>query len=214
LFSQEKLMKVYQNGNVVYSELASAIDSIRFDNVVADADGVVINGIRWATRNVDAPGTFAATPESPGMFYQWNRPTAWTSTGSVSGWDSSESSGTTWEKANDPSPAGWRIPTLAELETLLDTDKVSNERTTLNGVNGRRFTDKATGNSIFLPAAGCRRSYDGTLYTAGTDGGYWSSTQYDGSSAYGLFFDSAYAPTLSASRSMGLYVRCVSDRFD
>ena len=24
--------------------------------------GVVINGVTWATRNVDAPGTFAASP--------------------------------------------------------------------------------------------------------------------------------------------------------
>ena len=30
--------------------------------------GVVIDGIRWATRNVDAPGTFAENPEDAGMF--------------------------------------------------------------------------------------------------------------------------------------------------
>ena len=35
--------------------------------------GVSIIGVTWATRNVDAPGKFAATPEDPGMFYQWNR---------------------------------------------------------------------------------------------------------------------------------------------
>jgi len=31
-------------------------------------EGVVINGIRWATRNVDAPGTFVDNPEDAGMF--------------------------------------------------------------------------------------------------------------------------------------------------
>ena len=34
--------------------------------------GVLINGVCWATRNVDAPGTFAENPEDPGMMYQWN----------------------------------------------------------------------------------------------------------------------------------------------
>ena len=40
--------------------------------------GVVINGVKWATRNVDIPGTFAANPEDAGMFYQWNRKIGWT----------------------------------------------------------------------------------------------------------------------------------------
>ena len=33
----------------------------------------VINGVKWATCNVDAHGKFAATPESYGMLYQWGR---------------------------------------------------------------------------------------------------------------------------------------------
>ena len=40
--------------------------------------GVEINGVTWATRNVDAPGTFAAKPEDMGMFYQWNSKVSWT----------------------------------------------------------------------------------------------------------------------------------------
>ncbi len=45
------------------------------------ADYVLINGVLWATRNVDAPGTFAASPESTGMFYQWNSRIAWSASG-------------------------------------------------------------------------------------------------------------------------------------
>ena len=55
-------------------------------------DGVVINGVKWATCNVDEAGAFAPTPE-----------------------------GTEWEKANDPSPAGkvlafvaWQITKKSE----------------------------------------------------------------------------------------------------
>ena len=136
--------------------------------------GVVINGVRWATRNVAAPGTFASKPEDAGMFYQWNRRKAWPATGAVTDWDGSNLTSTTWEKANDPSPVGWRVPTCDEIKKLCDINKVSNEWTTINGVTGRKFTDKATGNSIFLPAAALL--FHGTL-NMGRGGHYWSGTQ-------------------------------------
>jgi len=153
--------------------------------------GVVINGVRWATRNVDKPGTFAANPEDAGMFYQWNRKKAWA--GEVTGWDNTMPEGASWEKANDPSPAGWRVPTLEEIKTLFDINKVScNEWTIENGIKGIRFTDIASGKSIFLPTAGyCNGGSGGTLFSVGTYGRYWSSTQLDTSSAYCLHFNSA-----------------------
>ena len=46
---------------------------------------VIINGVKWATCNVDAPGTFAAAPESAGMFYQWNRKIGWSATDPMGG---------------------------------------------------------------------------------------------------------------------------------
>ncbi|MDR0547779.1 MAG: leucine-rich repeat domain-containing protein [Dysgonamonadaceae bacterium] len=115
--------------------------------------GVVINGVRWATRNVDAPGTFAASPTSKGKIYQWNNKKAWAATGAVTGQNYSTAPapvGSFWIKANDPSPKDWRVPTLNEIKSLLNTDRVKNEWTTLNGVSGRRFTDKTTGASIFF----------------------------------------------------------------
>ncbi|GHT33629.1 hypothetical protein FACS189434_08210 [Bacteroidia bacterium] len=189
--------------------------------------GVIINGVKWATRNVDEPGTFAATPESAGKFYQWNRKKAWAATGTVTAWDNSTPGGTTWEKANDPSwkkandpswekandpsPAGWRVPTYNEMKSLLNTAKVSNIWTTQNGVTGRRFTDKDTGNSLFLPAAGYRGISGGTLGSAGSYGGYWSSTQYDSGYAYGLYFDSGSADWFYNDRSYGFSVRVVAE---
>ncbi|MDR0873642.1 MAG: fibrobacter succinogenes major paralogous domain-containing protein [Prevotellaceae bacterium] len=140
--------------------------------------GVIINGVKWATRNVDAVGTFAATPESAGKFYQWNRKTAWAAEGeTVENWDSTYPEGTEWTAANDPSPAGWRVPTRKEQATLLDAAKVTKVWTTQNGVNGYKFTDKTTNNSLFLPAAGYRNDSDGTLSSAGSYGAYWSGTQ-------------------------------------
>jgi len=79
--------------------------------------GVSINGVIWAKCNVDAFGTFAAAPESYGMFYQWNRRTGWSSTDPLTSspagavWNSSIPTGDVWTAANDPCPTGWRVPT-------------------------------------------------------------------------------------------------------
>ena len=156
-------------------------------------EGVIINGVKWATRNVDRPGTFTNKPEDAGMFYQWNRKTAWVTSGDVTDWNRENPDGDVWEKINDPSPAGWRVPALGEIKTLLDSDKVSNEWTTENGVNGRRFTDKETNNSIFIPAAGFRNSDVGQLDNAGISGRYWCSTQSENISAYFLNFSAENA---------------------
>jgi len=60
-------------------------------------------------------------------------------------------------------------------------------------VNGRRFTDLATNNSIFLPAAGMLNAFDkGTLApNVGKSGLYWSSTVSPKNyyRAYELVFD-------------------------
>jgi len=179
--------------------------------------GVVINGVRWATSNVDVPGTFAENPEDAGMFYQWNRKVGWSSalpminSNGETTWDNSWPSGDSWEKANDPCPEGWRVPTFHEVLSLLNYDKVSNERTTLNGVNGRKFTDRTTGNTLFLPAAGYRTGNAGTLFDTGTEGNYWSSTQIDSDFAYTLRFYSDYAGWDYNNRSHGFSVRCVAE---
>ncbi|GHT62069.1 hypothetical protein AGMMS50239_14430 [Bacteroidia bacterium] len=154
--------------------------------------GIIINGVRWATCNVEEAGIFADSPESSGKLYQWNRNIAWSATDSpITNWDNTRPEGEEWEKVNDPSPAGWRLPTMAEITSLLDKSKVSNEWTTLNGVNGLKFKDIKTGNSIFLPAAGYRINIeDGKFYEKNGYGHYWSSEQSDGAYAYGLHFDS------------------------
>jgi len=155
---------------------------IRKDSLTYD-EGVVINGIKWATRNVAEPGAFAVKPEDAGMFYQWNSRIAWSATDPMlnsdgyTDWDYSTPEGDTWKKSNDPSPVGWRVPALDDVKKLLDTEKVINEWTKINDVSGIKFTDKTSGKSIFLPAVGWRYSGDGELNYVGSYGYYWSCTQ-------------------------------------
>ncbi|MDR0831040.1 MAG: hypothetical protein LBN95_13175 [Prevotellaceae bacterium] len=150
-------------------------------------ESVVINGIKWATRNVDEVGIFAAKPESAGKFYQWNRKIAWAATGDEIGWNATDAEGTTWDIENDPSPKGYRVPTLEEFETLLDTEKVRSEIITQNSVKGALFKDVATGNTLFLPAAGYRNGNNAEY--VGNRGVYWSSSIGSNyGEAYDLYF--------------------------
>jgi len=205
-------MKKYQNlRNVIVAAICLASSATMF----AQETGVVINGVTWATRNVDAPGTFAAAPESSGMFYQWNSKIGWTSAGlpsdGTSIWNSAwnGNGATTWEAANDPSPDGWRVPTKAELDKLLDATKVDFAWTTENGINGGRFTDKSTNVSIFLPITGYLGWNNGVLTNATWYSYSWSSTEMDGSNAYCIYGFSGGNNSTTYPKPTGLTIRPV-----
>jgi len=168
--------------------------------------GVLINGVKWATRNVDAPGKFAANPEDAGMFYQWNRKTGWSTTDPLvnheggTTWDSSIPEGGSWEKANDPCPTGWRIPTLEEQQSLF----FDREWATLNGVNGCYFGSGKQ--RVFFPAAGARARFDsiGTLYDVGIYGNYWNTEKWY------MYFKSNDGCWNPYPYNSGVSVRCVA----
>ena len=206
-----------KNGVTVFQTPIADIDSIVFMqtpeyNTCESFDnpqGVVINGVRWATRNVGDPGTFASSPCDYGEYYQFNKGTTdflFYDDYYNSVYDQSDS----WLPANDPSPAGWRVPTLAEIQKLFDTNYVTYEWTAINGINGVKFTDRTTGNSIFLPTAGFR-DYDGTFCFVGSYGNYWSSTVNNDFYAFYLFFFSGKASWSSLNpRGIGISVRPVA----
>jgi len=179
---------------------------------VVPEKGVLINGVRWATSNVDAPGTFAANPEDAGMFYQWNRKVGWSNTDPMinsnggTTWNETVPEGTTWEKANDPCPAGWRVPTVSELESLIDA---GSQWTTLNDVIGRIFgSDDQT---LFLPAAGHRcASRNGDLHYVDISGYYWSSSNsFEDDRTINLGFSEFSAILGESARRAGFSIRCV-----
>jgi len=192
---------------------AKASDKIA-ECVVTVIDPVEINGVRWARRNVDMPGTFAPNIASSGMFYQWNRKIGWSpfnplvnSNGGTE-WNGALPAGNTWEKINDPCPQGWRIPTIGELVALSNS---SSEWRIVNGVLGRQFG--TVPNTIFLPAGGWRFHVTGALNGTGTLGSYWSSTVGNASNAWFFYFNIS---SVSAGDSMlhstyGMSVRCVAE---
>ncbi|MDR1743349.1 MAG: Ig-like domain-containing protein [Dysgonamonadaceae bacterium] len=193
------------NGNKTATcEVTVSPDPLTYD------EGVVINGIIWATCNVDAPGAFAANPEDAGMYYQWNRKVGWSSSdpkvNSNGGttWDNNRSTGTEWELANDPCPAGWRVPSHDELQSLIDAGSFG---TTQNGISGRIFG--IAPNTVFLPIMGYRDSL-GFLMKVGSSGLYWSRTQYNSGEARLMAFNTELIDNTHGEAShYGFSVRCV-----
>ena len=140
--------------------------------------------VKWATCNVGANAL-----EDYGNYYAWgetstketydtdNCPTYGLSESELQsqGYIDSEGNLTSQYDAATANWGGkWRMPTEAEMQEL--TDKCTWTWTTQNGVNGYKVVGP-NGNSIFLPAAGCR--FGSSLYYAGEYGNYWSSTPYD-----------------------------------
>ena len=150
---------------------------------VTVVDGVVIANIMWARSNVGNSGTFAANPESYGNRY-------------------------TWVQAQEACPAGWRVPTQTELQSLVNAGSTW---AVMNGIEGCRFG--STPNTIFIPAAGFYNNSDG-LFEVGSRGYCWSSTAYGTDSAQILYFSSSIASAGNyeyAQRTLSVSVRCVCD---
>ena len=102
----------------------------------------------------------------------------------------------------------WRMPTRAEQDEL--RNNCTWIWTTQNGVNGYKVTSKSNGNSIFLPAAGYR--YGSSLYYAGSDGYYWSSslsTDYPSIAYYLSFYSGSVDWYYYYYRYFGFTVRPV-----
>ena len=106
----------------------------------------------------------------------------------------------------------WRMPTRDEFRELFDytnNEWISNYKGT--GVNGRKFTSKTNGNSIFIPASGYRLG--SSFRGQGRGGDVWSSSLNAAlpGGALELGFGSGSIYMGDSGRYYGLAVRGVMD---
>ncbi|HRQ87006.1 MAG TPA: FISUMP domain-containing protein, partial [Candidatus Saccharibacteria bacterium] len=97
-------------------------------------------------------------------------------------------------------PSGWRLPTGGPAPS---------ELATLNGsVNGGLTnTDAGLRTTWLAQRAGFWNSMH---FSSGTRGDYWSSTQYDASSAYTLHVSSSTVGESAPTKQLGFSVRCLA----
>ena len=102
----------------------------------------------------------------------------------------------------------WRMPTRDEFRELFDytnNEWISNYKGT--GVNGRKFTSKKNGNSIFIPASGYRLG--SSFLNQGHFGEVWSSSVVNDNASTLYFALGDLAPESYDFRCYGLSVRGV-----
>ncbi|MBO7491841.1 MAG: hypothetical protein J6T59_05310 [Bacteroidales bacterium] len=184
------------------------------------------SGLLWADRNVGANnpedyGNYYAWGETaPKDVYDWSTYAYANDTGALTkycnkaqyGLDGFTDNLTVLQASDDAATAnlggGARTPTNNEWEELIHY--TTSTWTTREGVNGRLLTG-SNGNSLFLPAAGCRLRAD--LFRAGEYGGYWLSTlrpdRSDG--AWYFVFNSSFQQVSFYYRYGGFPVRAVRD---
>lgn len=161
------------------------------------------SGIKWATCNVGANAPeeygdyFAWGETEPKSDYNWSTckwckrsyilETKYYTDSEYGSVDNKPLLILSNDAANANWGGSWRMPTKAEQDEL--RNECTWDWTTKNGVNGYTVIGP-NGNSIFLPAAGCRGKSD--LDNAGSDGYYWSSSldSHDSDFACVLRFDS------------------------
>ena len=184
---------------------------------IPDGETVVINGVTWATANVDIPGTFAASPTDMGLLFQFNRITGYSTEGNTAYdaggetdfvWNTTGDASNTWDSSNDPCPDGYRVPTADELRTLTDAANVD---CLYDGV-GATFTDKNTGAVMFLPGGVERSGSTGALWNPAWCA-YWSANGNESSStlAYRLYAGESAVSVNQSTRATGYFIRCVTD---
>ena len=180
----------------VIDYLQEQIDELRGGDDTPDGyvDLGLSSGTKWMKCNIGAE-----KETDYGLYFQWGDTVGYDESTAAAHSSQSTCPGygdyTTWDTANLTNnvlntsvDAAYvhtngkaKMPTLTQVKELVSG--TNSEFTTIDGVYGRKFTNKSDSSKyIFIPAAGY--FHDGSPYGKGSDGYVWSSSLYKGNEAY------------------------------
>lgn len=169
--------------------------------------------VDWQTAPNDGPNGFAAAPTA-------GNPNA----GPISGWNvTPEMSSTAWgfggaKTANDPCPAGYRVPSITEWGGVVANNTASRTGTWTDGTtqygSALHYGSNASSKTLTLPAAGSMFSGSNGLLFRGLRGNYWSNTELNPGQASHLTVEATTAIAVSgnwSNKELGLSIRCIKE---
>ena len=159
------------------------------------------SGTKWATMNVGA-----SSETDYGNYYQYGKGVAqYAATSGKSNYSGTESPlATSADTVAQVWGGQWHMPTRTQFEEL--TANTTYEWTTINGVNGGKFTSQ-NGNYVFFAGAGYWSS--GRQSNVGSYGHYWSSSPLNRGRSYSLVFNDGRKGVYTDDRPCGYSVRGV-----
>ena len=221
----------YESTNLDYPNLSLTQDNGKlYSNLVKPIEFVDLGlSVKWMKCNIGAE-----KETDYGLFFQWGDTVGYdeSTAAAHSTWATCPGNGeassvdktalTTWNTANLTNnvlntsvDAAYvhtngkaKMPTKAHFEELISG--TNNEWTTINGVAGRKFTNKTDSSKyIFIPSAGY--FYFGSRFSKGSCGYVWSGSLSTSSiyGAYRLSINSGSVGTVSYDRYYALSVRGV-----
>jgi len=198
--------------------------SCNVSKAVTQGTTVVIGSDTWSRYNLGADTSL--DPDTPvqgihGNYYQWGRinPVATSSTppGAISGWDSSSAANTAWSNttktANDPCPAGFRVPTREKWQALVNNTTQSEIGTyNWNDTNfGAAKVFTSGNNKLTFPIAGLRHALQGALADRGSRGFYWTTALGILKNSYFIEMRSDKILFLESARAFAKPLRCIKE---